>query len=169
MPTTYKFPHGYDILVYDREDIIECLDKNVTDKEVVLELINQLMIDAKQFIADGVWTGIPYLGSIRKDELREELKSEEIQNKIKEAKEVLPSTEFRKFRINIQKHLASKRYKNEKFKITVSKFQLQNKELYREYLKEGKELNDKNYILRAKLKAYFMSYLKPCIESDEKK
>ena len=40
MVDTLKFPNGYDVIVCRRDDIMDCIEKNITDKELVLEVIN---------------------------------------------------------------------------------------------------------------------------------
>ena len=60
-----KFPNGYDVRVVRKQDILDCIDENIIDKEIALELITQCEIDACQYINEGKWTGLPYIGSVR--------------------------------------------------------------------------------------------------------
>ena len=61
MADIFKFPNGgYDITVCRKQDIIDALDANVTDKEVVLAIITQCEVDATNFLKEGRWTGIPH-------------------------------------------------------------------------------------------------------------
>ena len=60
-----KFPHGgYEVEVCRRDDIIEALPPDA-DKELILAIITQCETDAVNFLREGRWTGIPYLGNIR--------------------------------------------------------------------------------------------------------
>lgn len=69
MKEVIKFPNGgYDITIVRKEDIIATIDANITDKEVMMEIISQLEVDTSKLVSKGVWTGIPYMGSIRTPE-----------------------------------------------------------------------------------------------------
>lgn len=60
-----KFPNGNDIVVVNKQDILDCIDKNIVDKEVLELILSRIEIDATNFIRNGYWTGIPFLGNIR--------------------------------------------------------------------------------------------------------
>ena len=43
MADTYKFPGGgYDVTVFKKQDVLDCIDKNILDKDVALAVIEQL-------------------------------------------------------------------------------------------------------------------------------
>lgn len=66
MKETFNYPNGgFEFTVVHKEDIIETINANIKDKEVILEIIKNLEVDATSFINQGRWTGIPYLGSIK--------------------------------------------------------------------------------------------------------
>lgn len=66
MKETFNYPNGgFEFTVVRKEDILETIDANIKDKEVILEIIKNLEVDATNFINKGRWTGIPYLGSIK--------------------------------------------------------------------------------------------------------
>ena len=60
-----NFPNGYSVRVVRKEDIIDCLDKNVTDPEVVLEVIKHCELCAANYISNGQWASIPFMGSLK--------------------------------------------------------------------------------------------------------
>lgn len=62
---TFKFPGGKDVTVVRKQDVIECIDTNIVDKDVALAIIEQCELDAAGFLRQGRWTGIPFIGSIR--------------------------------------------------------------------------------------------------------
>jgi len=62
---TFKFPGGKDVTVVRKQDVIECVNTNIVDKEVALAIIEQCEIDAANFLRQGRWTGIPFIGNIR--------------------------------------------------------------------------------------------------------
>ena len=72
MADTYKFPGGgYDVTVFKKQDVLDCIDKNILDKDVALAFIEQLEVDAANFLKEGRWTGIPFIGNIRIPKLRQ--------------------------------------------------------------------------------------------------
>ena len=92
MADTFKFPNGgFDVKICRRKDIIDCIDENIIDKDVALAVIDKCEFDAANFLQQGRWTGIPFIGNIRipKSKLLEE--SPEQQALIQEAKERLLS------------------------------------------------------------------------------
>lgn len=58
---TRKFPRGYDVTIVRKEDVLEAIDDNIIDKEIALDLIKQLELDASNFIKEGRWTSLPLL------------------------------------------------------------------------------------------------------------
>ena len=59
------FPNGYDVRVVRKQDILDCIDDNIIDKDIALELVSQCEIDAAKYLSDGKWTGLPYLGNVK--------------------------------------------------------------------------------------------------------
>ena len=95
MSDIYKFPSGgYEVTVFKKQDILDCIDNNILDKEIALTLIEQLEIDAANFLKEGRWTGIPFIGNIRVPKLRQLQESPEQQALIEEAKAINNNTEF---------------------------------------------------------------------------
>lgn len=132
MANTYKFPNGgYDVTVLKKQDILDCIDDNIIDKEVALAIVEQCEIDAANFLMAGRWTGIPYLGNIRIPKFRQILNSPETRALIAEAKENLDADKYILFRSNLAaeaaKHSKMERY----FRYEVSKFVTKNMQFYR--------------------------------------
>lgn len=57
--------NGKELTVVSKKDIIECIDANITDKEILTELISQLEIDLDDNISNKKWTTFPYICSFR--------------------------------------------------------------------------------------------------------
>ena len=115
MADTYKFPGGgYDVTVFKKQDVLDCIDKNILDKDVVLAFIEQLEVDAANFLKEGRWTGIPFIGNIRIPKLRQLEESPEQQALIAEAKENLDADKYILFRTQLgkenSKHIKQERY-----------------------------------------------------------
>ena len=131
MADTFKFPNGgYDVTVLKRQDILDCIDANIIDKEVALAIVDQCELDAAEFIKEGRWTGLPFIGNVRvpKAKLMEEDPVQ--QALIDEAKATLDSKQYIMFR----RQLSSDNYKrasNERyFNYIVSQAVTKNRKLY---------------------------------------
>lgn len=59
-----RYPKGNEIRVVRKADILKCIDENIIDKEIALEIVTQCEIDAANYLTNGKWTGIPYMGNI---------------------------------------------------------------------------------------------------------
>lgn len=131
MADTFKFPGGYDVTVFKKQDILDCIDKNIIDKEIALAIVEQCEIDASKFISEGRWTGLPFIGNIRPSKLKQLESSPEQQAIIEAAKETLDEDKYVLFRkqlaIENSIHIKHERYYN----YIVSIATTHNKSLYR--------------------------------------
>ena len=131
MADTLKFPNGYDVIVCRRDDIMECIDENIIDKELVLEVINNCELNASKFISEGRWTGIPFLGNIKVPDTQKILNSQETKDIIDYAKQSLPKDKYILFRqelhTDVRETTKEKRFANWKLSLFLSK----NKMFYR--------------------------------------
>lgn len=147
MADIFKFPNGgYDVVVCRKQDIIDCIDKNIIDKEVALDIVTQCEKDAIEFIKQGRWAGIPFIGNIRVPKLKQLQDSEEQKELIDSAKEVLDKEQFVMFRkrLTIDNTI---RIKNERyFKYIVSMEVNKNKSLFKKLSKTKGEHYAKVYL-----------------------
>lgn len=132
MAETYKFPYGgYDVIVLKKQDILDCIDKNIIDKEVALDVVRQCEVDATNFLQEGRWTGIPFIGNIRIPKARQLRNTEHYDELIKEAKEKLSPHRYAVFR----KHLSVDIHKQVKierlYNYELSKAVTKNSKLFR--------------------------------------
>ena len=131
MTDTLKFPNGYDVVVCRRDDIMECIDENIIDKELVLEVINNCELNASKFISEGRWTGIPFLGNIKVPDTQKILLQEDTKEIIDYAKESLSKEKYILFRQelhnDIRETTKEKRFANWKLSLFLSK----NKSFYK--------------------------------------
>lgn len=139
MAETYKFPGGYDVTVLKKQDILDCIDKNIIDKEVALAIVEQCELDAACYLRQGRWTGIPFIGNIRIPKTRLMEESPEQQALIEEAKENLESNKYILFRRQLgeenSKHIKQERYYRYIVSIAVNR----NKRLYNKLCDEKGE------------------------------
>lgn len=115
MKETYKFPNGgYDITIVRKEDILATIDENIVDKDIMYEMIEQLEIDASNFIKEGRWAGIPYMGNIRTPEGLKLNHSKEQRLLLEDAYENLSSDKYVMFRhklaVDNDKRIRANRY-----------------------------------------------------------
>lgn len=101
MKDTVKFPNGYDVVLVKKQDILDCIETNITDKEVILALIEKCEIDASNFLKEGRWAGIPYLGNIRIPKRDTILNSDKTKELIVNARNTLDKDSYILFRKNL--------------------------------------------------------------------
>ena len=147
MGDTYKFPGGgYDVTVFKKQDVLDCIDKNILDKDVALAFIEQLEVDAANFLKEGRWTGIPFIGNIRIPKLRQLEESPEQQALIAEAKKNLDADKYILFRTQLgkenSKHIKQERYYRYITSIAVS----HNRRLYKKLCEEKGEYFARIYL-----------------------
>ena len=127
-----KFPNGgYSIKVVHKEDIINSIDMNITDKEVALALIQQLEVDAAKFIGEGRWTGIPNLGNIRVPADKLILRKQKEDGLLDEAKELLKGDKYVLFRSQLAAENKNKAKNIRYYKYICSIAANHNRKLYR--------------------------------------
>lgn len=117
MSQKMKFPNGgYDVNVVRKQEVLDCIDNNIIDKDIALDLIKQLEIDATTFIKDGKWTGIPFIGSIRVPRFRQLFQSENARILKENANELLDKESYIMFKkslaADVQKRAKVERYYN---------------------------------------------------------
>lgn len=104
MADTFKFPNGgYDVTVCRKKDILDCIDKNIIDKDIALSIVEDCEFQAASFIREGRWTGIPFIGNIRIPKTSQLLKTDAQQALINEAKESLDREQYIMFRKKLNK------------------------------------------------------------------
>lgn len=115
MEDSFKFPNGgYDVVICRKQDILNCIDKNIIDKDIALAIIEHCEFEAANFLREGRWTGIPFIGNIRTPKTVQMLKTSEQQALIQEAKEQLGKEKYIMFRKTLNKenakHISQERY-----------------------------------------------------------
>lgn len=88
MAETFKFPNGYDVPVYRKQDILKAIDDNIIDKEIALSIVEQCETDAIDFLNKGVWAGIPFMGNIKANEFARSMQDEDTKNLLKQQKQL---------------------------------------------------------------------------------
>ena len=129
MNDTIKMPGGgYDVKVVRKEDILKCIDSNIVDKDIMLAFINQFEVDASNFLSQGRWTSLPYIGTLNSEEVKE---LDEI------AKENLDRNKYILFRKDMRNDIAKSIKRERLYKYTLSQVVKKNKKFY-DYLEKTK-------------------------------
>lgn len=151
MSDIFKFPNGgYEIEVCRKQDILDCIDDNIIDKEVALALITQCEVDATNFLKEGRWTGIPFLGNMRVPTYKKKFKEIGGEEILEAAKQDLDKDKYIIFRkqlnINIAADIKYERY----YKYITSCFVTKHKKLYNSFYKDLRsgKLQDKDAYAR---------------------
>lgn len=140
MADIYKFPNnGYEVIVCKRQDIIDCINKNIVDIDIALAVVDQCEKDAAEFIKQGRWAGLPFIGNVRipKAKLMEE--SPEQKELLKEAKELLDAKQYIMFRKKLSSENSILVKNNRYFNYITSVAANKNKKLYKKLCKEKGE------------------------------
>lgn len=141
MNDTIKMPGGgYDIKVVRKEDILKCIDSNILDKDIMLAFINQFEVDAGNFLSQGRWTSLPYIGTLRKSQYKEIINSKEVVELDEAAKENLDKDKYILFRKDLRNDIAKAIKRERIYKYTLSQVVKRNKEFYK-YLETTKGEN----------------------------
>ena len=138
MNDTIKMPGGgYDVKIVRKEDILKCIDSNIIDKDVMLAFINQFEVDASNFLSQGRWTSLPYIGTLRKSQYKEALNSEEVIALDEAAKENLDKNRYVLFRKDLRNDIAKAIKRERLYNYTLSQVVKKNKDFYN-YLEKTK-------------------------------
>lgn len=123
MADTFRFPPaGYDVRVLRKEDVLATIEKNIIDKDIALAIVKRCEIDAANFLREGRWAGIPFMGNIRIPTAVQKLMTEESKAILEEAQQTLDADKYVLFRKSysndIGKQVKIERY----YRYVVSKF-----------------------------------------------
>lgn len=131
MADTFKFPQGYDVAVYRKQDILDCIDENIIDKDIALTIVKQCEVDCAEFIRQGRWAAIPFIGNIRESKIELAKEDPEKQALIEEAKSQLDREQYIMFRKELFKEDIKKIKHDRYYKYIVSIEANKNKKLFK--------------------------------------
>lgn len=134
MTDSYKFPGGDNVKVVRKQDIVNCINTNIIDKEVALAVVQQCEIDAIGFLRQGRWTGIPFMGSIRASKVSQLEKQQK--DLIEAARHTATVEQYVLFRRNLaydnSRRVKAQKYYNYVLSMAVSR----NRPLFKKLCKE---------------------------------
>lgn len=130
MADIYRYPNGgYEITVVRKADILETIDANITDKDIMYEMIEQLEQDTLNHLKAGHWTGFPFLGSIKIPEGIKMNNTPEQKELLDEAFHTMSRNEYICFRRQLAKSNDQKIRENKLYKSKAQIVRLKNKNL----------------------------------------
>ena len=140
MPESRKFPpEGYQVTVLRKQDVLKCIDENIIDKEIALEIVRRCEIDAANFVKNGRWAGIPFLGNLRIPKIVQTFLSEDTQQLMAEAKENLDEHKYLLFRRQFATDTVKREDRERYYKYELSKFVGKNLKFFRTLVTEKGE------------------------------
>lgn len=123
MPNTFKFPpNGYEVTVLRKQDVLDCIEENIIDKEIALDIVRRCEIDATNFLKEGRWAGIPFIGNIRIPKQVQHFMSEDMQKTMQDARENLDKDKYLLFRKQVVDDAFKQIKEDRYYKYEVSKF-----------------------------------------------
>lgn len=134
MKETRKFPNGDEVYIVSKQKVLDCIDENITDKEIALEVVTRCEQLAAKYLIENRWVSIPHIGNIRIPKHKLDLYTEDTQNRFKEAYNTLPTEEYIAFKISELTRINKKEYVDRHFNYVLSK----NIKLYEDYYKKIK-------------------------------
>lgn len=151
MADVFKFPNdGYEVIVCKKHDILACIDDNIVDKEIALAIVEECEKDAANFINEGRWTGLPFIGNVRVPKVKQMETSPEQQAIIEEAKQTLTKEQYIVFRRNLTtenyNHAKQERYYNYIVSIAINR----NRKLYKKLCTIKSELYARIFLFASK-------------------
>lgn len=151
MADTFRFPNdGYEVTVCKKHDILACIDENIVDKDIALAIVEQCEKDAANFINEGRWTGLPFIGSVRIPKHKQLQISPEQQELIKEAKENLSTEQYIVFRRNLSTENKIQAKNERYYNYIVSMAINRNRKLYKKLCSEKGEVYARIYLFASK-------------------
>lgn len=109
MKDVYNFPNGgYEVRIVRRSEVLEAIDKNIIDKDIALTIVERCELDCANFLKEGRWANIPYIGNIRIPKAKQLIKSEEQQTLISDAYDNLNTDSYLMFRKQLNQYNAQR-------------------------------------------------------------
>lgn len=140
MADTFRFPNGYDVRVLRKEDVLASIEHNIIDKEVALAIVKQCEIDAANFLREGRWAGIPFIGNIRIPKTVQKFNTIESKTILQEAEDSLETNKWLLFRKNYANEIGRQVKVERYYQYLVSKFVGRNMKFFRLVAKENGDM-----------------------------
>lgn len=133
MSDIFKFPKGYEVKVLRKEDVIASINANIIDKDVALEIVRKCELDAANFLREGRWASIPFIGSIRIPKTTKKFTSAETKAILEEAESALDRDKYLIFRKSIANDIGKQVKIERYYRYIVSKFAGKNTKTFKKF------------------------------------
>ena len=151
MSEQFKFPNGgYEVTVLRKQDILDCIEDNIIDKEIALAIVEQCEIDAATCLAQGRWTGLPYIANVGVPAHIQTLHKKENEELLEIAKDELEGKKYIMFRKELAGEAAKHAKQERLYRYLVSIAVRANKRLYRKLCNENGEYYARIYLYACK-------------------
>lgn len=151
MSEQFKFPNGgYEVTVLRKQDVLDCIDENILDKEVALAIVEQCEIDAATYLSQGRWTGLPYIANVQVPPHIQKLHSKEYKELVETAKEEYDKKEYLMFRKELAAEAARHAKQERLYRYLVSIAVKANNKLYRKLCDEKGEFYARIFLYACK-------------------
>lgn len=139
MSEIFRFPNGgYDVNVCRKDDILESINDTDIDKDIIKAVVTQCELDAINFINDGVWAGIPYVGNFRVPENVKKFEENNCKELLDVAKQTLNQNQYKAFRKELNKNIVIEVNFERFYKFLTSKFVNKHKDIYNHLFNNNK-------------------------------
>lgn len=149
---------GYRLVIKTREDIINTIKKNVTDGEVMDDIIESLESSVAKSINQKKWTSIPYIGNMRINKALESC----IANigKLKAMRDIMPTSQYIVFRKQLAKEELNKIDRDRAIAWFIAKAKTKYSKLHKKLVISHGEKYANMYV-------YFKAVMYPVIQTED--
>lgn len=133
----YQYPNSIQtISVVRKEDILQTIENNIIDKEIAIDIIDQLECDAAKMLVRDYWVGIPYLVNMKYGYATSAyLFNRDFKNAVDTSYKKLSKKEFVVFRKEINNYEVSRRNAERAFKFAVRMYARKYADVYQRLCK----------------------------------
>lgn len=167
MSDIFKFPNGgYDVQVCRKDDIIADLNIDSDKKELLTAVVTQCEIDASNFLKEGKWTGIPYLGNMRIPEHKIKFKESGGAELLEAAKETFDEERYKIFKRQLNANIACDIKHERLYRYLTSCYVSKHKKLYNLLATDDRAAALKDKYSFARFMCYSFTELSPCVNNE---
>nr|DAG91696.1 MAG TPA: DNA binding protein [Crassvirales sp.] len=151
MSEQFKFPNGgYEVTVLRKQDILDCINDNIIDKEIALAIVEQCEIDAATCLSQGRWTGLPYIANVQVPAHIQEFHKKENEELNDIAKDELEGKKYVMFRKELAAESAKHAKQERLYRYLVSIAVTSNRKLYKRLCDEKGEFYARIFLYACK-------------------
>lgn len=167
MSDIFKFPNGgFEVEICRKTDIISDLNIDSDKKEILLAIITQCETDANNFLKEGRWTGIPFLGNMRIPEYKIKFKEIGGAELLETAKETLDKERYDIFKKQINANIACDIKRERFYRYVTSCYVTKHRKLYNLLTTDDRAKNLDDKYAFARFMCYSFTELSSCVTNE---